>query len=381
MPTASLSPASPAPGVRDRWRQWRDRLLCSPRFAQWAMAFPLTRPIARRRARALFDLVAGFVYSQVLASCVRLRLFDALADGPRTPDELAQHTQLPRAGLERLLRAAVALQLLEPRGGDRIGLGPLGAAALGQPGVLAMIEHHALLYGDLADPLPLLRGQQPERALSAYWAYAEGAAPAALTAAQVAPYSALMSASQHFVAGEILAAYRFDRHRRMLDVGGGEGTFAISVAGVAPALELRVFDLPAVADRATARLAAAGLSARAAAIGGSFVDDPLPTGADLVTLVRVAYDHDDARVLALLRKIHAVLPPGGTLLIAEPMRSDDGDDPMADAYFGFYLLAMGRGRARSFAEFSALLRAAGFDRIDCLRSRAPLLTGVITATR
>jgi demethylspheroidene O-methyltransferase len=288
---------------------------------------------------------------------------------------------LPRAGLERLLRAAVALQLLEPRSAGRIGLGPLGAAALGQPGVLAMIEHHALLYGDLADPLPLLRGQQPERALSAYWAYAEGAAPAALTAAQVAPYSALMSASQHFVAGEILAAYRFDRHRRMLDVGGGEGTFAISVAGVAPALELRVFDLPAVAERATARLAAAGLSARAAAIGGSFVDDPLPTGADLITLVRVAYDHDDARVLALLRKIHAVLPPGGTLLIAEPMRSDDGDDPMADAYFGFYLLAMGRGRARSFAEFSALLRAAGFDRIDRLRSRAPLLTGVITATR
>ena len=60
----------------------RDRLLASRRFQRWAAAFPLTRPIARRRARALFDLCAGFVYSQVLFACVRLKLFDALAAGP-----------------------------------------------------------------------------------------------------------------------------------------------------------------------------------------------------------------------------------------------------------------------------------------------------------
>jgi demethylspheroidene O-methyltransferase len=93
----------------------------------------------------------------------------------------------------------------------------------------------------------------------------------------------------------------------------------------------------------------------------------------------VAYDHDDARVLALLKKIHAALPADGTLLLAEPMRSDAGDDPMADAYFGFYLMAMGRGRARSFDEFRQLLQAAGFGRIERLRSRAPLLTSLITA--
>ena len=62
----------------------RDRLLASPGFQRTAAAFPLTRPIARRRARALFDLCAGFVYSQVLLACVRLRLFDILAEGPQT---------------------------------------------------------------------------------------------------------------------------------------------------------------------------------------------------------------------------------------------------------------------------------------------------------
>jgi demethylspheroidene O-methyltransferase len=98
-------------------------------------------------------------------------------------------------------------------------------------------------------------------------------------------------------------------------------------------------------------------------------------------LIRVAYDHDDARVLALLKKIHATLPADGTLLLAEPMRSDGGDDPMADAYFGFYLMAMGRGRARSFDEFRGLLVTAGFTRVERLRSRAPLLTSLITACR
>jgi demethylspheroidene O-methyltransferase len=368
-------------GLRERWRSLRDALLVSPRFHRLATAFPLTRPIARRRARDLFDLCAGFVYTQVLYACVRLNVFEQVAACPLTVEELAGRTRLPFGGAERLVRAAVALRLLEAREEGRYGLGALGAALLGNPGVLAMVEHHALLYGDLADPLPLLRGERSERALSTYWAYAEGARPAELTAEQVAPYSALMSASQHFVAGEILAAYRFDRHRVLLDVAGGEGTFAISAAERAPGLKLIVFDLPAVAERARARLAAAGLSARAAAIGGSFIDDPLPSGADLITLIRVAYDHDDARVLALLKKIHAALPPDGSLLLAEPMRSDTGDDPMADAYFGFYLLAMGRGRARSLAEFRVLLDAAGFTRIAPLRSRAPLLTGLITARR
>jgi len=62
----------------DRFTAWRESLTARPRFRAWAARFPLTRPLARRRARELFDLCAGFVYSQVLAACVRLKLFEAL---------------------------------------------------------------------------------------------------------------------------------------------------------------------------------------------------------------------------------------------------------------------------------------------------------------
>ncbi len=57
-------------------------LLRIPRFQRWAAASPLTRVVARRRAKALFDLCAGFVYSQILLACVRLRLFEILAARP-----------------------------------------------------------------------------------------------------------------------------------------------------------------------------------------------------------------------------------------------------------------------------------------------------------
>jgi len=114
-------------------------------------------------------------------------------------------------------------------------------------------------------------------------------------------------------------------------------------------------------------------------LGGDFLSDPLPAGADVASLVRVVHDHDDASALALLQAARRALPSGGALLLAEPMAATPGAEPIGDAYFGFYLLAMGRGQPRSFAELSALLRAAGFDRIRRVRTRRPLLTGLIVA--
>ena len=78
------------------------------------------------------------------------------------------------------------------------------------------------------------------------------------------------------VAEEVLATYRFDRHARVLDVGGGNGAFLRAVAAEAPRLDLMLFDLPAVAEEARARFAAAGLGARASVHGGDFTQDALP---------------------------------------------------------------------------------------------------------
>lgn len=378
MSDAAMTP--PIRGLRDRWFDVRDRLMRRPEFLRWATRFPLTRPIARRRARELFDIVSGFVYSQVLYACVRLKLFDLLADGPRTIDDLAPRLGLSNESTHRLLSAAVSLRLVSNRGGNRFGLGELGAALLANPGVVAMIEHHAILYDDLRDPIRLLRDPDADTGLARYWAYAEADDPTTLTTDNVADYSALMAASQAFIAAEILDAYPLGRHRCLLDVGGGEGAFVKAAAAAVPDLDFILFDLPAVAGRARHRLAQSGLEDRVQAVGGDFFADPLPTGADIISLVRIIHDHDDDKARHLLSAARAALPKGGTLLLAEPMAGTLGAEPAGAAYFGFYLMAMKSGRPRTESELRAMLADAGFAGTRAISTASPMLTRLLVAT-
>lgn len=379
MDAADASAGRLRDALADRWAALRERLLRSAAFRRGAQAW--LPWIARRRAVQAFDLMAGFVYSQVLLAVVKLGLLERLArDGPQPPAVLLPALGLPAEGGERLLRAAVAIGLLEPRGGGRLGLGPHGAPLADDAGLRALVLHHEALYRDLADPVALLRGGPGAGgALAGFWPYAAvpgdagGDAPAAA-------YSALMAATQPMVAEQVLQAYPVHRHRRLLDVGGGEGAFACAAAAAAPRLHVEVFDLPPVAERARRRLAAAGLAARSTVWPGSFLHAPLPAGADLLTLVRVVHDHDDDAVRTLLAAARRALAPGGRLLLAEPMADTPGARAMGDAYFGLYLHAMGRGRPRSAEALTALLREAGFGRVVQRRTRLPMLASVLVAT-
>lgn len=354
--------------LRGRWIGWRNRMIANPDFRRWASRFPPARPIARAHAGALFDLAAGFVYSQATAAFVESGLLDMLARGPMTPGEAADRASLSVEATLVLLRAAAALGLAESVGA-RFTLGARGAALAASPGIAEMIAHHRLLYADLADPLAMLRGEGPGR-LAALWRYGEGDTDA------VAAYSRLMAVSQPMVAEQALAAYRFARHRRLLDVGGGEGAFLEAVAAAVPALSCGLFDLPDVAARAAQRL-----GERAEIHGGDFLSDPIPAGYDLVTLVRVLHDHDDEAALRLLRAIHAALPAGGCLLIVEPMAGTPGAERSGHAYFGFYLAAMGSGRPRTPAEIMEMLTRCGFGSSRLLATPIPLIARAIIANK
>ena len=121
----------------DRIRDARNRKVSDPAFRRWARRFALTRPFARRQAKQLFDLTAGFVYSQILSACVRIDLFDRLADGPLRLSDIAARCGLAPDATERLLKAAAALGLVEGRNGGSFALGPLGAALVGNEGVFS----------------------------------------------------------------------------------------------------------------------------------------------------------------------------------------------------------------------------------------------------
>lgn len=368
--------------ARRSWREafinLRNRLLASPTFQRRATAFPLTRPIARRRTRELFDLCAGFVYSQVLLACVRLGLCEILFERAHSVSELSERLEMSPEATLRLLKAATSLKLTVSLGSDRYGLGPLGAALVGNPGVRQMIQHHAMLYADLEDPVALLKGDVGDTQLSRYWSYARSDEPKTLGDSTVAAYSELMAASQPMVAEEVVRAYAFDCHNCLLDVGGGEGVFLSAVARAAP-LRLVLFDLPAVAERAKTRFDASGFAARTTVVGGDFLTDSLPDGADIISLIRILHDHEDAAVLALLKAAKKALPENGTLLIAEPMSGTKGGGPIGDAYFGMYLLAMGQGRARTPQEIQRLATVAGFRNFRQIPTANPLIASLMTA--
>ena len=376
----SSKPSAAKPTVGERWYSTRNRLLAEPRFQRWASNFPLTRPVAQNRAGDLFDICAGFVYSQILFAAVQLKIFEKLADGPLALAALAAQCDLKPEPMRRLLDSAAALDLVEKRGDGLYGLGMHGAAYLGNPGIGAMIEHHAMFYRDLADPVALLKADPPETELSKFWPYAGAEAPRDIESDAATPYTALMSASQALIADDVLDAYPFVDHARLLDVGGGAGDFLVAAAHRRPDLEVVLFDLPAVAAKAEARFDEERLAGRSKAIGGDFKTDPLPEGADLASLVRVAHDLDDADLTALLTKIFAALTPGGILLLAEPMAGTPGAEKVG-AYFEMYLHAMRHGRPRSVSELMDLLYAAGFARVRCVTTARPLLTGLIVAQK
>ncbi len=359
----------------------RNRVFASPKFQHWAARLPLIRWIARSRADAAFDLLAGFAYSQVLRAYVEGGLFDILKDGPLSATAIALRLGLSENATLTLLRAGRPLMLSEEPAPDHWMLGEQGAVFASNPGVQAMVRHHRLLYTDLADPLALLRADRAEpTALSRFWTYAGALHGATERGADTAEYSELMAASQHFVADEVLASVAFRDVEKLLDVGGGHGAFLRHIGSAWPHLQLGLFDLPEVAATGAQVLGAALGASRITAHPGNFFIDSIPQAYDMVSLVRILHDHDDAPAQALLANIRKSLAPGARLLIAEPMAQIPGAEPMGEAFFGLYLWAMGSGRPRSPAEIIAMLRGAGFVRAQVVATAQPVNASIILAT-
>ncbi len=358
----------------------RNAVFANPRFQYWAAKLPLINLIARSRASAAFDLVAGFTYTQTLRAYVESGLFDTLAKGPIGANAVAAEIDLSKEAALTLLRAGRALRLSEEAHSDGWMLGEQGAVLAADMGAQAMVRHHRLLYADLADPMELLRQDRKESTdLSRYWSYAGALHGAAKSGEKTREYSELMAASQHFVADQVLASFRFPTGAKLLDVGGGHGAFLTRMGQANSSLHLGLFDLPEVVETGAQVLAEAVGSDRVSAHPGNFFEDAIPTGYDIISLVRILHDHDDEPASKLLANIRASLAPGGRLLIAEPMARVPGAEGMGEAFFGMYLWAMGSGRARSSGEITGMLRSAGFSSTRTIATPQPVNASIVVA--
>ena len=346
----------------------QNRLFSSLRFQDIASRLPFLSRVSRKEGEAIFQLMSGFVDTQVLLSFVRLGILDDVAEAPQSLSSLAKRASIEPDKMELLCRAGQAIGLVRIKRG-RVHIARRGLLVRSLPGIADLIDHHTVLYQDLADPVALLRGQS-DPDLARFWPYVFGAGQE-LDADQVARYSGLMAKSQYMVARDTLAVLDVVNGSTWLDVGGGSGAFLSEVVRKHPTVKASIFDL-------------AGAKSPKSSFGfhaGSFFEDDLPTGFDVISLIRVLYDHQDQTVDDLLAKVYSALPSGGRIIISEPMLGHPKPNRFGDTYFAFYTLAMKTGKTRSPTQISDLLTKNGFEHIKIHKSSRPFVTQVIQAQK
>ncbi len=302
-------------------------------------------------AARLARLTDGYVVTQLLWVAADLRVADALAEGPRTADELAAQVGADARVLRRVLRGLAAEEVLDELPGGRFALTDTGQ--LLREGVEgsqrgAVLARGGLYYGALAGLLDAMRdGGIPFERVHGRTFFAHlDAHPA-----QSARFQASMAVRAAREAAAVVEAYDFGRFRSLVDVGGGPGVLLATISRAAPELSVVLFDRPEVVREATLP-----------AVGGDFFTE-VPAGAQAYLLSRVLHDWSDAEAGAILATVRRAMPDGGTLLLVEAVLPERAADDPAAVLMDLHMLTLLRGQERTADEFGALLDAAGF-RLD-----------------
>jgi hypothetical protein len=311
---------------------------------------------------AMLRLIRGLSVSRALWVAAKLGIADLIEDGPRAGAELAGATGTHAWALTRVLRALCSVGVFSQDDAGRFALTPLGATLRSsapdsaRAWATAMLggEHyqawsglmHSVRTGETA--FDHLFGQD-------VWSYR----------AQHPEHARIFDESMANLAGpfamSLLTAYDFAACRRVVDVGGGDGTLVEALLRATPALSAVVLDLPHVAAKATQRLHTARLGVRCEVIGASMLDS-VPAGADTYILSRILHDWGPERAATILRNCRRAMPAGSALLIIERLLPDQVDRSLASEAVtcsDLTMMVMNGGRERTEAEFRGLLEAAG----------------------
>jgi demethylspheroidene O-methyltransferase len=306
-----------------------------------------------------------------------LGLLERLDAGPVTLRELAEGTRARPLRLYKFLDGLESLGLVERRqaSDDLLAAEYVSTEPL-VPAVDAVLGENSIERDRDRYPWRDLHGRLPEvlaGGLDARFSWPPE------TAEEVRAFERSMTAGCGPIL-EALSAARseiFNSHERWLDVGGGDGTVAEALLRADSSLTCDVFNLPAVAPLVGERARAAGLADRLGFAGGDFLQEPLPTGYDVLTFVRVLHDWPADVARALLEKARQALPPGGRLAICEEFRTRDR---LAVQFFWTYFLIGAdacTSRLREVEWYTEALAALGFVDIRVI----PGAFDVVIATR
>ncbi|MFI6060884.1 methyltransferase [Streptomyces sp. NPDC051286] len=319
----------------------------------------------------------------VARGMAELRIADALGDGRRTTDEIAQAIRAHRPSLERFLRVcelhrlvAPAAEAGEPGAGSgaarRWELTPAGhllrsdvpslrgfSIAVNAPGMTRPWE---LVADVVRTGCPATRTVWGMDHWEYYAAHPDEARSYAETCASLSVEAAEALVASLSLAGE----------REIVDVGGSPGTVLARVLREVPGARGVLLDLPWAVGHARETFEKAGLAGRVELVAGDFRHE-VPAGGSLYLLKNVLCDLDDEAAAQLLTNCAKAAEPGSRLVLLDWEYTEHSSHVHAnDVEF----MVLTGGRARTEEEYRRLLAAAGFD--DCRRlplaghERAPI---------
>ncbi|HTT72218.1 MAG TPA: methyltransferase [Anaeromyxobacteraceae bacterium] len=326
------------------------------------MAQNREKALAARRAREgagavpddLADTLRGYMPSRVLLTALELDVFTAVArcEEPAAPALAAAMGCDPRA-TRVLLDGLVALGALK-KDGDRYANAEATARFLvaGSPDdARAALRHNLSLWSTWSTLTQVVRTGRPVRHQEMQERGSDW----------TTPFIAAMHRNAALRAPLVVQAVGACGARRLLDVGGGSGAYAIAFARAVPGLEAEVFDLPTVVPIAQRHIAEAGLSERVRTRVGDLRRDAFGTGYDLVLLSAICHMLGPDENRDLFRRIGSALAQGGRLVIQDHLMAEDRTAPRAGALFAINMLVgTPGGGTYTEGEYAAWLAEAGF---------------------
>ena len=314
-------------------------------------------PNGERLTRDLILQAASYWPSRVITVAVKLRLFTILSDGKKPIEKIAEEARADARPLRILLDALVALGLTKKHGEAYENV-PIAEEVLveGRPGNLVhrlTLEHDSFRYWDRIEAV--IRTGEPSRTDPIFETDPTG--------------TELLLRSFHELArfdGPALAE-QVGPARRLLDLGGGSGSYAMAFCQAYLEMRAVLFDFPISIRVARQIVAESPAADRIEFLTGDYRKDPLGGPYDLALLSNIIHGEGPEQVVHLLEKVYGALEGGGRIVIRDFFLNEDRTNPAFGALFSVNMLIhTPEGRSYSEAEAREFLQQAGFEDVRML---------------
>jgi len=306
----------------------------------------------------------GFMASKHLFAASEIGLFEALSSGAASLQELSSRIGVPARTLGIVTAAMVSLGLIEQDGNLYRNSEVAAAFLAGNSGrdLRPMLRYFdKILWQNWEKLAEAVRTDQGQPRFGKF------------TREQQQIFSDGVEAVTTSAAMAVAASYDFGRHRSILDVAGGTGSFLVHVLRRNSSLKGTLFELPGACAVARQKLAELPEGARINIVEGDVFKDPLPGDHDVLIVANTIHIFSVAHNIELFRKMRAHVQSGTRLLLADFWTDPSHSQPTAAALIsGSFLLTSGEGQTYSEEEADEWLGRTGWQKLERKPLAGPL---------